>query len=238
MPETLIEVRGAVKHYQGLRPLRVRSLVVRRGDRVALSGFDQVTGEILVNLLNGAIVPDEGEIVAFGRPTAGIATDTEWLAALDRFGIVSTRAVLLEGMTLAQNLALPFTLDIDVLSGEVRERISALADEVGLDRERLDRPAADATADEKLRVHLARSLALDPDVLVLEHPTLAIPREAVPGFASAVRGVAEARGLAVVAVTEDEEFASRVAGRSLRLDAATGELAERGGWRQWFGARR
>lgn len=235
MPDTLIEVRGLVKHYQGLRPLRVKSLTVRRGERVALAGFDQVTAEVFVNLLNGAILPDEGEVVAFGRLTTGIETDAEWLAALDRLGIVTSRAVLLDGMTMMQNLALPFTLEIDALGDDVRERVHALASEVGLDPAGLDRPAGEATPGEKLRAHLARSLALEPELLLLEHPTLTLPREAVADCAGAVRRVAETRALTLVTITEDEAFASAVADRVYRLKGGTGELVPRGSWRRWLG---
>ena len=49
-----------------------------------------------MHLVTGAAVPDEGAVVVAGRDTRDIATDTEWLASLDRFGIVTDRAVLLD----------------------------------------------------------------------------------------------------------------------------------------------
>ena len=56
----------------------------------------------------------------FGQRTADIANGDAWLDLLERFGIVSPRGVLLEGSTLLQNLAMPFTLAIDPVSDEDR----------------------------------------------------------------------------------------------------------------------
>ena len=48
-----------------------------------------------------------------GRDTADITSGDDWLASLDRFGIVSPRAVLIEAATIEENLAMPFILQID-----------------------------------------------------------------------------------------------------------------------------
>jgi ABC-type transporter Mla maintaining outer membrane lipid asymmetry ATPase subunit MlaF len=232
--DPVIEVSGVVKHYQGLRPLRVQSLLVRAGERVAISGLDAVAAEVFVNLLNGAILPDEGEVRIFGRRTADIQTDTEWLAALDRFGIVTQRAVLLDGASIEQNLALPFSLEIDALGEEVLARTGALARTAGIAAEHMSRAAAVAPPHVRMRAHLAKSLALDPEVLLFEHATAGLPRDSVPAFARTVREVAAQRGLALVAVTEDTEFADVVAERAYTLRGGTGALVSASGWRRWL----
>jgi ABC-type transporter Mla maintaining outer membrane lipid asymmetry ATPase subunit MlaF len=235
MPQTavdqILELRGVRKDYGGLRPLRVQSLVLARGERVAVSGFDAVAAEVLVNLVTGAAVPDSGEVRVLGRPTADIVNGDEWLASLDRFGIVSARAVLLDGTTLAQNLAMPFTLDIDPLSPEMRARVEDLAVECGLGREWLDTRTGEIPPLDRARAHLARAVALAPQLLVLEHPTAAVPASDVRAYAADVVRVCEIRRLTVLAITEDTGFAGTVASRNLALQPATGELAvKRKGW--------
>src|SRR5207253_2543875 len=74
--------------------------------------------------------------------TASISDGEEWLASLDRFGIVSPRAVLLDGATLRQNLAMPLTLEIDPVPPAISAEVERLAIEVGLDPALLDRPIA------------------------------------------------------------------------------------------------
>lgn len=230
----IIEVSGLVKDYQGLRPLRLGRLLVREGERVAISGLDVTSAEVFTNLLNGGILGEAGEVRVFGRATTDIESEEDWLAFLERFGIVTPRAVLLDGMTLEQNLALPFTLELDAIPAELRGRIRSLAGEAGIESESLASPAGQAAPDVRMRTHLARALALNPSVLLLEHPTLSMPREAVAPFAATVRVAAERRRLTLVAITGDTAFADIVADRAYRLQGGTGVLANARGWRRWL----
>jgi ABC-type transporter Mla maintaining outer membrane lipid asymmetry ATPase subunit MlaF len=232
--EPVIQVTGLVKDYSGLRPLRMQSLTVRPGERVSISGLDATAAEVFVNLLNGAIVPDQGEVRVFGRPTTDIADETAWLAFLDRFGIVTPRAVLLEGQTVLQNLVLPFTLDIDEVPADVLQKTRELSALVHLGDEWLERRVGDAPAAVRMRIHLARAVALGPELLLLEHPTAQIERGHVKAFATTVRDVIGARRLTALAVTQDDAFADVVADRAYRLQGGTGELATTRGWRKWF----
>src|SRR5450759_1230548 len=131
------------KDYRGLRPLRIAELRVAAGDHVAILGFDQASAEVFVNLATGATLPDAGEVSIFGRPTKAINDSADWLATVDRFGIVSERAVLLDALTVIQNLAMPFTLEIEPPPDEVRVRAEALAHEVGLPETSWTKPVAE-----------------------------------------------------------------------------------------------
>lgn len=231
----VIEITGVVKDYKGLRPLRVASLTVGDGERVAVSGLDATAAEVLVNLVNGAILPDTGHVRVFGRDTADIGNETEWLASLERFGIVTPRAVLLEGATLLQNLALPLTLEIDRVPADIEARIHELAGRVGIAPAHLGQLAGDAPADVRMRVHLARAVALQPQVLLLEHPTLGVSPEVVPGFAHDTLRVVSEADLTVLAVTNDQVFTDVVAQRAFTLRPGSGDLVNAKGWRRWLG---
>jgi ABC-type transporter Mla maintaining outer membrane lipid asymmetry ATPase subunit MlaF len=230
-----VEIDAVRKAYGGLRPFRMTRLVVARGERVALSGLDAAAAEIFTNLLTGATLPDEGTITVLGQPTAAIADEQAWLASLDRFGIVSARAVLLGGSTIAQNLAMPFTLSIDPVPADVMARVAALAADVGLRPDALDGTAGAASPEVQARAHLARAVALGPALLVLEHPTAMVPAGAVPALAADIVRLAGARSLTVLAVTEDAGFAGIVAGRRLALDPSSGEVADARAGRRWWG---
>jgi ABC-type uncharacterized transport system ATPase subunit len=239
-----IEIEGVVKRYQGLRPLRIARLVVERGHAIAIAGMNAAASEVFVNLVTGASLPDEGDVRVGGRSTRDISTDTDWLASLDRFGIVTERAVLLESLSVASNLALPFTLAIDVLSDDIRIRVDALAQEVELPLDRLASPASGLTAEERARVHLARALGPGPELLLLEHPTApffkgmpgmpAAPaeRDSARAFGATLARITAARHLGWVALTEDDHFVRAAGARRLRLDAATGALAGETLWRK------
>ena len=228
----VLEIEGLRKHYAGLRPLRVQRLSVASGERVAVAGFDGPAAELLVNLVTGATLPDEGVVRAFGRSTAEIASGDEWLASLDRFGIVSDRAVLLEGSTLAQNLAMPFTLEIDPVTPHTLATVTALAGDCGIAVEWLTERAGDVPPEVRARAHLARAVAMAPQLLVFEHPTASVAEADRLPLAKDIVRVCAQRELAALVLTQDEPFAKAVASRVLTLNGATGELREkkRGWW--------
>jgi ABC-type lipoprotein export system ATPase subunit len=214
-------------------PLRLRHLVVAAGDRRVIAGLDRGAAEMFVLLVTGAALPDEGTVRINGRDTREISTDTAWLASLDRFGIVTERAVLIDKLPIQANLALPLTLSIDPMTDLVRAHVERLADEVELARARLSAPAASLTASERLRLHLARALALDPGVLLLEHPTTTLGEApARAAFGETLRAVAERRGIGWVALSDDVEFAQRSGGERHRLMAETGEVGAEPLWRR------
>jgi ABC-type transporter Mla maintaining outer membrane lipid asymmetry ATPase subunit MlaF len=223
---TVLELSGVIKDYKGLRPLRIQYLRVAAGESTALVGFDQPMAEILVNLVTGATLPDRGDVKVFGRPTTAINDSAEWLALVDRFGIASERAVLLDGLSVIQNLAMPFTLEIEPPPADVRKKAERLATEVGLAESTWDRPVAELDSLGRVRIRLGRALALDPAVVILEHPTAALAREAVAGLGRSIRTIASARGSAALSLTVDRDFASAVATRVLTLEPATGRLKE------------
>ena len=222
----VLELSDVSKDYRGLRPLRIANLVVRPGEHIAILGLDQITAEVFVNLITGATLPDRGVVRLFGRSTTAIADSADWLAVVDRFGIVSRRAVLLDSLTVVQNLAMPFTLEIEPPADDIRRRAVRLAQRVGLAEASLDRPVAELGPSGHARVRLGRALALDPAVVILEHPTAEVSREEVRALAVQFRDVPTA----TIALTADLEFAEAVASRCLTLDAATGRLGGRSGW--------
>jgi ABC-type polar amino acid transport system ATPase subunit len=222
------------KNYGGLRPLRIERLTVSAGEHVALIGLDQPMAEVFVNLVTGATLPDRGVVTVFGQSTGAIVDGAAWLAVVDRFGIISERAVLLDALTVLQNLAVPFTLDLEPLPATIAGRAANLAEEIGLPAAEWDKPVAALDRASRARVRLARGLALDPAVMLLEHATASVNPDQVVTLGERIRRVAARRGAAIVAVTADPVFASAVAGRVLTLEPATGRLTPRRG-RRWFG---
>ena len=232
----LIELRGVVKAYQALRPLRIAEMAISAADRLALSGLDAGAAEMFVHLVTGASVPDEGSVKVAGRDTRDIATDTEWLTSLDRFGIVTHRAVLLDGMSVAANLALPITIAIDPLSEEIRARVEKDARDVGLEPAVLDTPVGGLTTEQRLRLHLSRAAANGPEFKLLEHPAAQLEDAAAAARAGkTLRTLSESRGFGWLAIGEDEAFAEAAGATRVSVTPATGVVAAaKSGWRRWF----
>jgi ABC-type transporter Mla maintaining outer membrane lipid asymmetry ATPase subunit MlaF len=232
--DPLVELRGVTKDYRGLRPLRVQHLLLHPGESIALVGFDLAMAEVFVSLVTGAQLPDTGEILIFGQPTSSISSTEDWVKVLDRFGLVSDRAVLVDQFTAEQNLAMPLSLEITDPSPQLRSQVRKIAAEVGLTADELASPTAALSAPAQLRLRLARALALDPQVLLAEHPNATIPRDEAPAFAADFARVVQNRHLAALVLTADRTFAGAIADRVLTLQPATGELKGASGWRRWF----
>ena len=113
---------------------------MRAGDVVSLGGIDAPAAEIFVHLVTGAMLPDEGDISLFGQLTRSITDGDAWLRSLDGVGIVSGRSVLIGAFSLLQNVAMPFSLDVDPINPSVLPQATAVAREAGLDPATWDRP--------------------------------------------------------------------------------------------------
>ena len=231
--DVVVRLRNVVKDYKGLRPLRIEALDVTEGQLMALVGLDQMMAEVLVDLITAAIVPDSGEVVVFGQPTDAIADRTAWLETLDRFGLLTERAVLLDQLTVEQNLALPFSLALDDLDDPLRQRVCSLAAEIGLEDRLADKTGSLAALD-RLRVRLGRALALGPRVLLAEHPNATLNDDEQATFAADLTRIAKARGAAGIVLTASQAFARAAADDVLILQPATGALRPSSGWRRWF----
>ncbi len=233
-PELLVEVKGVTKAYHALRPLRIQHLALHGGESLALLGMDAAMSEVLVNLITGAQLPDEGEVQVFGRSTRSIAGVDDWVADLDRFGLISSRAVLVDQFTTEQNLALPLSLEIDEMPSGLRAEVRALASEVGLITDELGRPTAELTPMAQLRLRVGRALALRPQVLLAEHPNASLSRQETSSFARDFARIVAGRGLASLVMTVDATFASQIAPQVLEFHPATGALKKTSTLRRWF----
>ena len=234
MAAPVVQLDAVVKDYHGLRPLRVARFTLQEAQSVALVGFDQAMAEVLVNLITGAMLPDAGDVTVFGQPTRDITDADTWLRTLDQFGLVSERAVFLDQMTAEQNLAVAYSLLLDDIPADVRARVHPLADEVGIDAGALRQPIGALSPALRLRVRLGRALALEPRVLLAEHPNAMVPPPDVAPLAADLARIIARRRLAAIVITADTTFARAVADEVLTLHPATGELRRNSGWGRWW----
>jgi ribose transport system ATP-binding protein len=231
-PDALV-VKDVEKQYGGLRPLRVRDLRIPAGRVTMLLGFDRPAAEVFVNLITGATLAEKGDVISLGRQTSSIVESAEWLSFVEGFGIISDRIVLLESMTVAQNLAISFDLNLEPVPPAVMKRVAALAEETAIDAKVFHTRASEVPALVRSQIYLARALALDPAMLVLEHPSANLSAGESQQFAAIVKNVAARRGLTTIGLLMDERFARATGGRLLWWQPATGEVRGRSALRFW-----
>ncbi|OFW13334.1 MAG: hypothetical protein A3F70_00225 [Acidobacteria bacterium RIFCSPLOWO2_12_FULL_67_14] len=230
--EVLLRLRAVRKDYGALRPLRVEAFELREAETVGVVGLDSAAAEALVNLITAATLPDEGQIDIFGAPTVEIADADTWLRSLDRFGLVSERVALVNELSIEQNLALPLSLDVADMAPDLRGRVQQLAAEVGMTSADAERPLSAATADLRQRIRLAKALALDPKILLAEHPNAAVPRQAAGRLASDMAAIAARRRIAMLVLTADTAFARAACARVMTWQPSTGSVTLLPWWRR------
>jgi predicted ABC-type transport system involved in lysophospholipase L1 biosynthesis ATPase subunit len=233
--DTLLQISGVHRDFQSLRPLRIRELTVRAGEVLSIAGLDAAAAEALVHLVTGAALPGAGDVVLFGQNTRTIADSDTWLRTLDGLGMITSRGILIEAFSVLQNVALSLTLEVDPIDPRVVPQAGALAREAGIDAAAFDLPAGRVAPDVRMRVHLARALALGPKLLIAEHASAALPRDTVAAFGADIARAARGRGLALVAITADDGLAKAIGGTRLELVPATGELRPQGLLRRLLG---
>ena len=231
----LLQIRGLVKDYQALRPLRIRELLVAPGTIMSIGGLDELAAATFAHIVTGAALPDEGDVIVFGQNTRGITDSVAWLKSLDRIGMITGRGVMIEAFSVLQNIAMSFTLDVDPIDPRVVPQAGAVAREAGIDAGLFDVAAGKVPPEIRMRAHFARALALEPTLVIAEHPSAALPRETVAAFGADLAKAAQSRGLALLVITADEVLAKAIGGPRLELVPSTGELRAPGLLKKLFG---
>jgi ribose transport system ATP-binding protein len=174
--ELLLEAVGVEKRYGAVTALRGAALAVRPGEIHALMGANGAGKSTLVKVLTGAVKPDGGTIRLRGRERTVHSP-----AEARRTGMVSVyqEPAIIPDLTVAENLTLTET-PVD----RFRERISDL----GLPNLDLRTYARDLPLATLRVVDLARALAIEPDVLLLDEMTAALPADLTARVLDVVAG--------------------------------------------------
>ena len=165
MTDLLLEVTGIAKRYGAVTALRNASLSVRPGEIHALMGANGAGKSTLVKILTGAARPDSGTILVRGK-----ARDLHSPTAARRSGVVSVyqEPALIPDLDIESNLRLTNT---------PRALFRSFAAELGIPDLDLGALPREMPLAVVRIVDLARALALEPDILLLDEITAALPAD-------------------------------------------------------------
>ena len=194
MPEALLRVEGICKHFAGLLALDHASFLVERGSITALIGPNGAGKTTLFAIISGFLPPDAGLIIYAGTEITGAPPHR-----LARRGIARTFQIVqpFGGLTVAENIAVGCHLSrrsrADALAA-ARE----LAQTVGLG-ELVERRAADLTLAALKRLELARALAIEPRLLLLDEVLAGLNPSEIADVLPLIRAIRD-RGTTIILI--------------------------------------
>ena len=205
----ILQLNQIRKSY-GSRPvLNGIDLAIEDGEFVAILGFSGTGKTTLINLVAGLEKPSAGSLTFRGQPITGPGPER---------GLVFQSYALLPWLTVAGNIALAIRAALPKLSTtEVNARVAKYTAMVGLTHAASRRPA-ELSGGMRQRVGIARALAMDPEILLLDEPLSALDALTRANLADEIEAIWQADRKTVLLITNDVDEAIVLADRILCLD--------------------
>ncbi|NBY28596.1 MAG: amino acid ABC transporter ATP-binding protein [Betaproteobacteria bacterium] len=228
MESDIIKLNGVNKWFGDLHVLQDVDLSIRRGERVVICGPSGSGKSTLIRCINRLEQHDEGSIVVDGIE---LNQDTENVAAIRReVGMVFQHFNLFPHLSVLENCALPQIR----ARGASRDQAEAKAMEY-LRRVRIPEQASkfpsQLSGGQQQRVAIARSLCMEPKVMLFDEPTSALDPEMIKEVLDVIIDLAQS-GMTMICVTHEMGFAKKVADTVVFMDA--GRIVEKAPPQQLF----
>jgi phospholipid/cholesterol/gamma-HCH transport system ATP-binding protein len=193
------------------------SLGVSRGETLAVLGRSGTGKSVLLRLIIGLDTPDSGSVCIQGQAIAGLALDRMG-EIRKKMGFLFQQAALYDSLTVAGNVGFPLEHHRrDMSKSERSERVRQLLAEVGMEND-LEMMPSDISGGMQKRVGLARALALEPEILLLDEPTAGLDPISSGEIDDLILKLQSERQMASIVVTHDLHSAKTIAGRLALLN--------------------
>jgi osmoprotectant transport system ATP-binding protein len=226
MTDPLIELEGVEKRFGAHRALASVSLAIGQGEFIALVGGSGSGKTTLLKTINRLVAPDGGRVRIEGQDVTALAP----YELRRRIGYVFQEVGLFPHLTVAENIAVtPRLLGWD--KARIAARVESLLELVDLPPEMGSRAPAALSGGQRQRVGVARALAAEPAMVLMDEPFGALDPLTRDQLGTDYRALHDRLGLTTVMVTHDMAEAVLLADRivvlssgELLADGAPGEL--------------
>ncbi|ERJ21776.1 amino acid ABC transporter ATP-binding protein [Campylobacter concisus] len=210
----MIEIKNLNKSYGDLRVLNDISVNIKKGEVIAIIGPSGGGKSTFLRCINRLEEPDSGHIKINGEDILNKKSDINKIR--QKVSMVFQHFNLFANKNVLQNLTLA-PIKAGILDKESAERrADELLKSVGLSDKKFAYPHK-LSGGQKQRIAIARSLAMDPEVILFDEPTSALDPEMIGEVLDIMKDVA-AKGITMLVVTHEMGFARNVANRIFFMD--------------------
>lgn len=225
----MIEVKNLTKKFGKLTVFDKLNVKVEKGEVLVIIGPSGSGKSTFLRCLNTLEIPNEGEIFIEDEKL-NINDKKDTRIKIEKMGMVFQSFNLFPHMTVEGNvIEAPITVKNEKKE-VVLKRAHELLNKVGLGDKKEEYPSK-LSGGQKQRVAIARSLAMEPDIMLFDEPTSALDPELVGEVLNVMKDLAK-DGMTMVVVTHEMGFAKEVADRVIFMDG--GKIVEEGDPKQVF----
>lgn len=208
----MLEAKNIEKSFGKLKVLKGINLTVNQGQRIVIIGPSGSGKSTFLRCLNLLEEPSKGEV----RYNNVKLTNDNKLQMRKKIGMVFQNFNLFANLTVLDNLILAPVKEGVLTEKEALKKADKLLKEISLEDKKDTYPSS-LSGGQKQRVAIARSLMMNPDIILFDEPTSALDPEMIEDVLNLMKRVAE-EGMTMVVVTHELEFAKDIATDVLFMD--------------------
>jgi phospholipid/cholesterol/gamma-HCH transport system ATP-binding protein len=215
-----VEFQDVHKAFGDNQVLRGIDLEVRKNETMVVLGSSGSGKSVLCSMLVGLLAPDRGRIVVAGHDVTGFATDEQWRSVWLKTGFLFQGSALFDSMTVGENVAFPLREHTDLPRDRIQARVAEILSWLDLDGTE-DKLPSELSGGMQKRVGLARTIALEPEIVIYDEPTTGLDPLTSDTISELIRRLQKERSVTSIVVTHDIRCTFRVADRVAMIDEGT-----------------